>query len=145
MNNDGRAPHQTPPPLQQSPEKTAATDEQKRSVRGYLRIFVALVAAVLLTSGLALPWKVVPLALGVAAIAVGIVTLVKVVRYNTGPAQVFVTALGLVASVVMTLGLGLAVATWDSTEKLESCLASALTISAQDECRDQFTTGLLPR
>ncbi|MBO0908008.1 hypothetical protein [Arthrobacter sunyaminii] len=145
MNNDGSAPHQTPPPLQQSPEKTAATDEQKRSVRGYLRIFVALVAAVLLTSGLALPWKLVPLALGVAAIAVGIVTLVKVVRYNTGPTQVFVTSLGLVASVVMTLGLGLAVATWDSTEKLESCLANALTISAQDECRDQFTTGLLPR
>lgn len=145
MNNDGRAPEQTPPPLQRAPEKAAATDEQKQSVRGYLRIFVALVVAVLLTSGLALPWKLVPLALGVAAIAVGIVTLVKVVRFNIGPAQMFVTSLGLVASVVMTLGLGLAVATWDSTEKLETCLSNALTIQAQDECEEQFTNGLLPR
>ena len=145
MNNDGRAPDQTPPPLQQAPEKTAATDEQKQSARGYLRIFVALIVAVLLTSGLALPWKVVPLVLGVAAVVVGIMTLVKMTRFNMGQAQIIVTAFGLAASVVMTLGLGLAVATWDSTEKLETCLANALTIQAKDQCEEQFTTGLLPR
>lgn len=145
MNNDGRTPDQIPSPLQPAIQKTPATDEQKQSTRGYLRIFVALVVALLLTSGLALPWKLVPLALGVAAVVVGILTLVKVLRYGIGPAQMFVTALGLVASLVMTLGLGLAVATWDSTEKLETCMGKALTMQAQEECQSEFANGLLPR
>mgnify|MGYP003307096249 CR=1 FL=1 len=145
MNNDGRTPDQIPSPLQPAPQKTPATDEQKQSARGYLRIFAALVVAVLLTSGLALPWKLVPLALAVAAVVVGILTLIKVVRHGTGPTQMFITALGLVASVVMTLGLGLAVATWDNTEKLENCMSRALTMQAQDECQSEFTSGLLPR
>ncbi|MET4058907.1 hypothetical protein ABIB35_000436 [Arthrobacter sp. UYP6] len=145
MNNDGRAPDQTPPPLQQAPKKTPATDEQKQSTRGYLRVFGALVVALLLTSGLALPWKVVPLVLGVAAVVVGIMTLVKVLRFSTGPVQMFVTSLGLVASVVMTLGLGLAVATWDSTEKLENCMRNALTMEAKDQCQSEFSNGLFQR
>ena len=145
MNNDGRAPDQTPPPLQKAPEKPAATDEQKQSARGYLRIFVALVIAVLLTSGLALPWKVVPLVLGVAAVVVGIMTLIKVLRSKLGAVPVFVTSLGLAASAMMVLGLGLAVATWDSTEKLESCLDNALTMAAEDSCKSEFSNGILPR
>ena len=145
MNNDGRTPEPTPPSLQQAPQKTPATDEQKRNARGYLQIFAALLIAVLLSSGLALPWKLVPLALGAAAVVVGIVTLVKVLRFRIGALPVFVTSLGLVASVVVTLGLGLAVATWDSTQKLESCLGNALTTQATDKCRSEFTTGIFPR
>lgn len=145
MNNDGRTPTQPPSPLQPATQKTPATDEQKQSTRSYLRIFVALVVAVLLTAGLALPWKLVPLALAVAAVVVGILTLIKVVRYGVGPAPMVVTALGLAASVVMTLGLGLAVVTWDSTEKLENCLGKALTMQAQEECQAEFATGLFQR
>ncbi|WAP51271.1 hypothetical protein OL239_15710 [Arthrobacter sp. ATA002] len=145
MNNDGRTPKQTPLPLQPAPQKTPATDEQKQSTRSYLRIFVALVVAVLLTSGLALPWKLVPLALALAAVVVGILTLIKVVRYGIGAPQMFITSLGLAASAVMALGLGLAVATWDNTEKLENCMGRALTVQAQDECQSEFTNGLLPR
>lgn len=145
MNNDGRAPDQTPPPLQKVPEKPAATDEQKQSARGYLRIFVALVIAVLLTSGLALPWKVVPLVLGVAAVVVGIMTLLKVLRAKLGSVPVFVTTLGLVASVVMIVGLSLAVATWDSTQKLETCLGNALTLEAEKNCQSDFSNGIFPR
>lgn len=145
MNNDGHAPNQSPQPSQQAPQKAPATEEQKQSTRGYLRIFVALVAALLLTSGLALPWKLVPLVLGVAAVVAGILTLIKVLRFATGPVQMFVTSLGLVASLVMTLGLALSVATWDSTQKLETCLSKALTMQAEEECRSEFTNGVLPR
>ena len=144
MNNDGRTPDQIPSPLQPAPQKTPATDEQKQDTRGYLRIFLALVVAVLLTSGLALPWKLVPLALALAAVVVGVLTLIKVVRFGMGPAQMFITALGLAASVVMTLGLGLAVATWDSTQKLEDCMSNALTMQAKQECQSEFANGILP-
>ena len=145
MNNDGRAPDQPPSPSKPAARKTPDADEQKQSARGYLRIFVALVVAVLLTSGLALPWKVVPLVLGVAAVVVGIMTLIKVLRSKLGAVPVFVTSLGLAASAMMVLGLGLAVATWDSTEKLESCLDNALTMAAEDSCKSEFSNGILPR
>lgn len=146
MNNDGSAQNKSPQPLQQQPQQKApATDEQKQVTRGYLRIFVALVAALLLTSGLALPWKLVPLALGIAAVVVGILTLVKVVRFGIGPVQMFVASLGLVASLVMTLGLALSVATWDSTQKLETCMGNALTMQAVEKCQSEYTGGILPR
>lgn len=144
MNNDGQTRNQTPSPSPQTPQKKTATEEQVHGARGYLRIFVALVLALVLTSGLALPWKLVPLALGVAAVVVGILTLVKVRRYGLGRVPLFVTSLGLVATLVMTAGLGLAVITWDQTQKLESCMASALTMQAQEKCRTDFTSDLLP-
>ena len=81
MNNDGPDVRPRPPfpPATRKPEPTPA---QSKEARSYLWVFIALLLGMLISSELALPWKLLPLALGIAALVVGIMTLVKVVRYG---------------------------------------------------------------
>lgn len=152
MNNDGSSTNPPPAPVRTAPGKPgpgkpAPTKEQSRSAAGYLRIFAALLLAMLFTSNLALPWKLVPLALGVAAVVVGIIALVKQIRYGLRPFVRVATSMGLAAAFFMTIGLAAMVSLWPMTEKYEACMDSALTLKAQEGCTQDYTSldGLLNR
>lgn len=147
MNNDGSSPTPPPAPVRSASGKPKPTKEQSRSAAGFLRMFAALLIATLFTSNLALPWKLVPLALGVAAVVVGIIALVKQVRYGLRPFVRVATSVGLATAVFMTIGLAAMVSLWPMTQKYESCMDSALTLKAQEGCMQDYTSldGLLDR
>ncbi|WP_146362550.1 hypothetical protein [Arthrobacter yangruifuii] len=136
MNDDGTQ-HQTS--TLQTPEgRPAPTEEQKRSAVQFVRIFWLLLAAMLLSTGLVLPWKLFPLVLGIAALVIGIIALVKVARRRTGALMPVLISLGLVVTFLTTLGLAGMVLLWDETATYEACMQSALTLSGVDECEADY-------
>ncbi|WP_312182853.1 hypothetical protein [Arthrobacter sp.] len=145
MNNDGPPLHARPPfpPATRKPEPTEA---QSKEARSYLWVFIALLAGMLICSELALPWKLLPLALGIAALVVGIMAMVKIVRYGMHRMLRLVVSLGLAATAFMTLGLAAMVALWPFTAQYETCMQSALTVQATETCVKDFMSlgGMIP-
>ncbi|KPN17711.1 hypothetical protein AO716_06980 [Arthrobacter sp. Edens01] len=101
-------------------------------------VFIALLLGMLISSDLALPWKLLPLILGIAALVVGIMTLVKVVRFGMGGFMRIVVSMGIAATAFMTIGLAAMVALWPMTEKYETCMQSALTVQATETCTKDY-------
>ena len=130
--------HQTktlPAPDSRQP---APTDEQKRNATQYVRVFWLLAVAMLLSSSLVLPWKLFPLGLGIAALVVGIIALVKLARRRMGPLMPVLVSLGLVVTALTTLGLAGMALLWDETATYESCMHSALTIEGVEACEAEY-------
>ena len=134
--NDG-AQHNTQT-LSQPGGRPAPTEEQRKNAMRYVRIFWLLVLATMFSSGLVLPWKLLPLALGLAALVVGIIALVKLARRRMGAAWPVLVSLGLLITVFTTIGLAGMVAIWDDTAEYESCMRSALTLDAVETCQDGY-------
>ena len=145
MKNDGPPLHARPPfpPATRKPEPTEA---QSKEARSYLWVFIALLAGMLICAELALPWKLLPLALGISALVVGIMAMVKIVRYGMHRMLRVIVSLGLAATAFMTLGLAAMVALWPLTAEYETCMQSALTVQATETCVKDFTSlgGLIP-
>ncbi|CEA09497.1 hypothetical protein BN1051_02867 [Arthrobacter saudimassiliensis] len=127
------APGQTPPPVRPSAPRRPSED-QAREARNYLGLFTLLVLGLALSSNLVLPWKLVPLVLGVAALVIGIMTLVKLVRLKSRPLLTVTTVLLLGMSAMMTLLMAVMVAAWPLTASWEQCRTGALTLQAQEAC-----------
>ena len=146
MNNDGPDVRPRPPfpPATRKPEPTPA---QSKEARSYLWVFIALLLGMLISSDLALPWKLLPLALGIAAMVVGIMALVKIVRFGLGAFMRVVVSMCLAATAFMTLGLAAMVALWPLTAKYETCMQSALTVQATETCTKDYLSfnGMLPQ
>ncbi|MCC3282236.1 MULTISPECIES: hypothetical protein [Arthrobacter] len=146
MNNDG-PPLQARPPFPPATRKPEPTEAQSKEARSYLWVFIALLTGMLLSSELALPWKLLPLALGIAAMVVGIMTMVKIVRYGMHRMLRVIVSMGLAATAFMTLGLAAMVALWPMTARYEACMQSALTVQATESCIKDYTSfgGMLPQ
>ncbi|MCC3277353.1 MULTISPECIES: hypothetical protein [unclassified Arthrobacter] len=136
MNDDG-AQYKTQTLAEQS-RRPGATDEQKKNAVRYVRVFWLLVLVMLLSSGLVLPWKLVPLAIGLVAFVVGIIALVKLARRRMGALLPVLVSLGLVITFLTTLGLGFMVAIWDQTVTYETCMRSALTLDGAEACQAEY-------
>lgn len=138
MNDDGRRP---PTP---TPDK--ATDEQLASTRTYQRWFMLLLLGTLLTSNLMLPWKLLGLILGMAALTMGILALVKAVRHKLPTFLKITTVIGLAATLFLTLGTAASVLLWPITAEYEECMRTALTNAAQRTCTEQLSNlgGMIP-
>ena len=136
MNHDG-AQHNTQT-LSQPGGRPAPTEEQRKNAVNYVRLFWLLTLAMLFSSGLALPWKLLPLALGIAALVGGIMALVKLARRRMGPALPVLVSLGLLITLFATLGLGGMVAIWNETQTYETCMRSALTLDGVEACQDEY-------
>ena len=143
MNDDG-AQHHTRTLTENGGRRPEPTDEQKRHAMQFVRVFWLLVVAMLLSSSMVLPWKLVPLTLGVAAVVVGIIALVKLVRRRMRPALSVLVSIGLAITVITTLGLAAMTALWDRTMTYESCMGSALTLEAVDSCESEYLSFELP-
>ena len=143
MNHDG-AQTQTKSPAEADSSRPTPTDRQKHNAVQYVRIFWLLVVATLLSSNLVLPWKLVPIALGTAAIVVGIMALVKAVRARMRPTLPVLISVGLVVTFITTLGLGAMALLWDQTVTYESCMRGAITYEAVESCESDYLDFQLP-
>ncbi|MBD7996749.1 hypothetical protein H9639_15735 [Arthrobacter sp. Sa2CUA1] len=145
MNNDG-PPLNARPPFPPATRKPEPTEAQIRQARSFLWVFIALLAGMLISSELPLPWKLLPLALGLAALVVGIMALVKIIRCGMHRMLRVIVSMGLAATAFMTLGLTAMVALWPMTAKYETCMQSALTVQATEACVQDYMTfgGMIP-
>ncbi|MCC9175329.1 hypothetical protein [Arthrobacter sp. zg-Y179] len=116
----------------------APTDEQKRNAIQYVRLFWLLMLATLLSSSMVLPWKLIPLALGIAGLVVGIIAVIKLARRRMGPLLPILVSLGLVMTALTTLGLAGMTLLWDETMTYESCMRSALTLDGVEACEAEY-------
>ncbi|MCQ1950938.1 MULTISPECIES: hypothetical protein [Arthrobacter] len=116
----------------------APSDEQKRNAFQYVVLFWLLMFATLLSSNLVLPWKLIPLALGIAALVVGIIAVIKLARRRMGPLMPILVSLSLVITALTTLGLAGMTLLWDETMTYESCMRSALTLDGVEACEAEY-------
>lgn len=106
------------------------------SARLWLRLFLLALLLGMLTSGLMLPWKVLALVLSLFALSAGIVALVKAIRLKLPRLVVLATSMGLAAALFLAAGTAASVVLWPVTKTYEDCMARALTLQAQEACRD---------
>lgn len=144
---DGHSPQQqSTQPQQQEPPREShrhkPTDEELKSARTVIRLFVYSVILALLASYLELPWKVAAPVFGIAALAFGIVGLVKAVRCGFPRLLRVGMAMGLGAALVLTVSTAALVALWPVTAEYETCTSQALTVSAGNECEQIYQDKL---
>ncbi|GAA1345820.1 hypothetical protein [Arthrobacter roseus] len=129
-------------------QKTSPSPDQEQALRGrtLLRWFMVFFVLMLITGTLPLPWKVLGLATGIAAVVMGIFTLVHLFRFKRSRILKVTTVLGLVITLLSTLGTGAMVALWPFTADYEQCMELALTIETKAECQENYLSlnGLLP-
>ena len=132
-------------PAKSSGQPSPPSDKDIASTRGLLRVFMLLLLGTLLGTSFPLPWKVLGLVFGLAAVTVGILALVGLVRQKAPTLLRISTTIGLVASLFLTLGAGAAILLWPVTAQYEECMATALTSKAQRECDEDLRNlgGLL--
>ncbi|WDF34143.1 hypothetical protein PTW37_04220 [Arthrobacter agilis] len=117
-------------------------DERTRaaaSARRWLRLFLLGLVGALLTTGLVLPWKVLALVLSLFALTAGVVALVKALAAKMPRLVVLTTSIGLVGALFLAVGTGASVLLWPVTKTYEDCMARALTLRAESDCRDGLT------
>lgn len=127
-----------PRPTNPSRQRPVPSEKEIASTRSLLRVFMLLILGALLGSNLPLPWKVLGLLFSLAALTVGILAMVNLVRQKA-PALVRMSAtVGLAASFMFTIGTGAAILLWPVTERYEECMATALTSKAQRQCEEDL-------
>lgn len=99
--------------------------------------FTLLVAAGLLASRLQLPWRAGALVFFLAAVVVGVMTLVAAVRAAARPGALVAIGLGLAATVLVLLVEVASLALWGATSDYQRCRAEALTETARQACLAQ--------
>lgn len=138
-----RTQQQEPP---QEPPRTShrhkPTEEELKSTRFFIRLFVYSIILTLLASYLELPFKVAAPVLGIAALVFGIIGLVKAVRCGFSRLLRVGMAMGLGAALVLTISSAALVAVWPITAEYETCVSQALTVSAQSNCEQIYQDKL---
>ena len=129
------APPPTPPRPPVSPEVTKAT------ARRALHFFALLLAAVV-TSSLPLPLQVGSLLFVLVAIVVGVRTLVMAWRAGVRGGVLFALASGVAMAGMVALAMTLLLALWPQQMELQRCRASAVTISATQQCETEFQESI---
>lgn len=128
--SDGRPARPEP-----DPEKAAAASKR-------VMLFVLLLVAALVTASLPLPWQVAGVVFALASLVAGVRALHAVWRAGMRGALPAMVAVGLVFATLMTLSLSTLLALWPLQAERQSCLADALTISANEACEQQFQDRL---
>lgn len=131
----------TIPPVAPAPSdrRPEADDAARRRVGRLLVWQSATLLGMLLAFTLVLPWKLLVLALALAALVLGVLVLWRSRRVSGTLVPRAAAGAGMALALVgLTAGL-LPLAAWDETVRLEQCAASALTVRAQHECTQEFT------
>lgn len=130
---DSRAPHETRPPVD--------PDAARQATRSVMHFGLIMLAS-LLTTSLALPWRLVSVAIGLLALVVGIRALRRI--WRAGLRGFIVVALS--AGVVMTFALALTtlavIPVWQIEMDRQSCLDEAITIAATTACESDYATAI---
>lgn len=140
---DQPTPQPTPPPETPHPaERRKPSDAEMKSARTAIRRFLVLAVLALLCSGLPLPTKIAAPVLGLAAVVMAIVALIKAVRAGLPLILRVSLAVGLVISLILTVGTSLLIAIWPITTDYETCKAQALTERAAAQCEQGYQDRL---
>lgn len=131
---DGRgAPRAPRPPV--DPEKA------RLATRGVM-IFGLYMLASLLLSSVALPWRMLSVAVGVAALVVGVRALRTVWRAGLRGGLVVVLSAGMLMTVILGLSTLAVIPVWGIETDRQSCLDEAITITAQTSCQTTYETAI---
>lgn len=133
------------PPEQPEPHKPhrrKPTDDELKSARTFIRLFAFAIILALLVSYMELPWKAGAPLLGAAAVVFAIIGMVKAVRCGFPRVLRLGLALGIGASLVLTISSAALVALWPITAEYETCMSQALTVKATAECQQDYQDTL---
>lgn len=138
----GAAPGTAPPSAGGEPRRPLDPVALRRAGQLTARFGLLALAAVLATS-LPLPWGLAGIAFTLAAVAVGIMALVAVVRARLRAATVVMISIGLgLVGLLLLSQLGM-VLFYDVTRADQQCRTAAITDQAQQQCTDQRQGRLL--
>lgn len=107
--------------------------------------FLLLVIAALATSRLRLPLQVGSLVFSLAALGVGVWTLVAARRPGLRETVAPMLVLGLVFTSMLALSTSSSLVLWDEQMALQDCLDRALTISAIEQCQADYEQAVEER
>jgi len=105
-------------------------------------IFGLYMLASLLLSSVALPWRMLSVAVGVAALVVGVRALRTVWRAGLRGALVVVLSAGMLMTVVLGLSTLAVIPVWGIETDRQTCLDQAITITAQTSCQTTYETAI---
>ncbi|WP_026550210.1 hypothetical protein [Arthrobacter sp. Br18] len=123
-------------PAGTGPDGAKRTGDAPGSTRALLTWFSLALLAAIVGSGMMLPWKVLGLVFGIAAVVLGIVVLVRTAGAKLPGFVRVSTVAGLIAALLLVIATAAAVVLWPLTETYEDCIGTALTIQAERECED---------
>jgi hypothetical protein len=135
--------HDAGPPVPPDTRRPRPTEAELKNAQLYIRWSATLLIGAVLTTGLFLPWKLIPVALGAAAVVVGIISLVKMIRAGLPVVLRVATLFGIVAAFMLTAVSGVQVLTWPLTQDYEQCMSRALTEQAKEQCLADYQERLL--
>ncbi len=105
-----------------------------------------LILATLLTAGLALPWQLGAIPIGLVTIVLGIRSLRRLIRAGLGRSPlVLLLALGLGFTSLTVFGTASTLTIYSIQMDHQTCLANALTISATQTCEETYQAELASR
>ena len=126
----------------QAPPRTPVDPEAARHATRSVMHFGLLMLATLITSTIALPWRLVSIVIALAALVVGIRALRRI--WRAGLRGFLVVAMS--AGVVMTFALALTtlavIPVWQIEMDHQSCLDQAITLSATSACESDYRTAI---
>lgn len=124
-----------------TPRPPVDPDAARLATRSVMH-FGLLMLATLLTSTIALPWRLVSVAIGLLALVVGIRALRRI--WRAGLRGFLVVAMS--AGVIMTFALALTtlavIPVWQIEMDRQSCLNQAITLSATSTCESDYQTAI---
>lgn len=124
-----------------TPRPPVDPDAARLATRSVMH-FGLLMLATLLTSTIALPWRLVSVAIGLLALVVGIRALRRI--WRAGLRGFLVVAMS--AGVIMTFALALTtlavIPVWQIEMDRQSCLNQAITLSATSTCESDYHTAI---
>lgn len=105
-------------------------------------IFGLVMLVSLLLSSVALPWRMLSVAVGVAALVVGVRALRIVWRAGVRGALVVVLSAGMLMTVVLGLSTLAVIPVWQIEMDRQTCVGQAITLTAESSCQTTYETAI---
>lgn len=130
-----------PVPPGRPPAPPVDPDAARQATRSVMH-FGLLMLATLLTSSLAVPWRLVSVALALVAIVVGVRTLRRIWRAGLRGFLLVAMSAGMIMTAALALTTLAVIPVWQIEMDRQSCLAGAITISATTTCESDYRTAI---
>lgn len=131
----GRAPAPRSAPKEPGPPRDPKAVE---AAQGRVRTFALLMLATVLTYSLPLPWSAGAVVFSVAGIVVGVLATRALRRAGVRGPMITMMSLFVGFAVLLSLSLLTMLALYPLQAEREACLRDALTISAQEQCEEEW-------
>jgi hypothetical protein len=130
------------PPLTAKPERPPIDpDEARRGTRAVMNFGLFMLAA-LVTTTLALPWRMVSVAIAIGTLVVGIRAFRRIWRAGMRGTLVAALAAGMAMTIALAVTTLAVIPVWHIEMDRKDCLDRALTVSATSECESTYSTQI---